>query len=90
MPSGYKTSDVPSKYQPLIDFLAETTGDELVLTYGEVMALIGGSLPQTAILRSAWWTSRGLAQVQAWRALGWRAHASAAHRRVRFTKDAEG
>lgn len=90
MPSGYKLSDVPSKYQPLLDFLAETPGDEVALTYREVMALIGGSLPQTALLRSTYWTSRSLDHVRAWRALGWRAHASAAHRRVVFTRDAEG
>lgn len=89
MPSGYKLSDVPSIYQPLFDFLAEADGDEVVLTYKEVAALIRAPLPTMAVLGTAWWTNKAIAHVQAWRALGWVAHSSAAHRRVRFTRDAE-
>ncbi len=89
MPSGPKTSDVPSRYQPLIDYLAEATGDEMTLTYKEVAVLIGDLLPETAVLSTTWWTRTQFPHVQAWRALGWRAHGSAAHRRVRFTRDAE-
>ncbi len=75
MPSGDKTSDVPSKYQPLFDLLAAP--------------LIGGPLPETAVLQTHWWRGKRYDHVRAWRALGWRAHGSAAERRVRFTRDAE-
>jgi len=89
MPSGHKLSDKPSKYQPLFDLLTAATGDEMTLTYKEVAALIGGPLPVTAVLQTYWWRGKPYDHVQTWRALGWRAHASAANRRVRFTRDAE-
>ncbi|MDQ6832615.1 MAG: hypothetical protein M3008_04380, partial [Chloroflexota bacterium] len=89
MPSGHKTRGLPSRYQPLIDYLAAATGDEMTLTYREVATLIGGLLPGTAVLSTNWWTGQRHAHVQAWRAMGWRAHGSAANRRVRFTRDAE-
>ncbi len=89
MPSGHKHSDKPSKYQPLFDHLAEATGDEMTLTYREVAALIGGLLPETAVLSTDWWLRTQHAHGQAWQALGWHVHASAANRRVRFTRDAE-
>jgi hypothetical protein len=89
MPKGYKARDVPSRYQPLLDFLAACEGDEVTLTYRAVAALIGGSLPESAILRTSWWTSKKSPRVQVWRAMGWRAHASPAHLRVHFTRDAE-
>ncbi len=89
MPSGHKLSDKPSKYQPLIDLLTGASGDEVTLTYKEVAALIGGPLPETAVLQTTWWRGKRYDHVQAWQALGWRAHASAANRRVRFTRDGE-
>ncbi len=88
MPSGHKMSAVPSRYQPLIDFLAAATGDAVVLTYRQVAALVG-PLPESVVHGTAWWTSKERTQVQAWRALGWRAHASPSNLRVRFTRDAE-
>ncbi len=54
VPSGHKTNDVPSRYQPLIDFLAAATGDEMTLTYKEVAALVG-PLPIMARYAPAWW-----------------------------------
>jgi hypothetical protein len=89
MPKGHKTRDVPSRYQPLLAFLAACEGDEVVLPYRAVAALIGGPLPESAILYTSWWTSKKSAHVQEWRAMGWRAHASPAHLRVRFTRDAD-
>jgi len=65
------------------------SGEEVVLTYREIAVMIGRPLPETAILHTAWWTGTRQAPVQAWRALGWHAHASPANLRVRFTRDAE-
>jgi len=90
MPSGDETNDRPSRYRPLVDHLAAATGDEEVaLTYRQVAALVG-PLPGTAILHTGWWTSKERTQVRAWRALGWRAYASASKLRVRFTRAGEG
>jgi hypothetical protein len=89
MPKGYRLEEKPSRYQPLFDFLAACEGDEVALTYREVAAMIGGPLPESAILHTAWWTSKTQLQVQAWRAMGWRAHAGPATLRVRFKRDAE-
>ncbi len=87
MPRGYKLSDKPSRYRPLIDHLAAATGDAVVLTYRQVAALVG-PLPESVVHGTAWWTSKERTQVAAWRALGWRAHASPSKLRVRFTRDA--
>ncbi len=89
MPSGHKLSDLPSRYQPLFDLLAAAAGGEISLTYKEVAAMVGGPLPESAILHTDWWTRKESRQVQAWRALGWRAHASPGTLRVIFTRDAE-
>ena len=74
MSSGHKMSDMPSRYQPLFDLLAATTGDEVTLTYKEVAALIGGPLPETAIFQSGWWTSKANRTVQSVEGDGWVAH----------------
>ena len=68
---------MPSKYQPLADSLAAQPGDELILTFAQIEAVLSTRLPL-----SAWtpdWCSnrvdrkRGTrAQTQAWRAAGWR------------------
>ncbi len=89
MPRGYKRSDKPSRYQPLIDYLAAATDDLVTLTYKEVAALIGAPLRASATLRTNWWTDKDRLHVRAWRALGWRAHASSRYQRVHFTRDAE-
>ncbi len=79
---------MPSKYQPLLDLLAEATGDEVTLTYKEVAALIG-PLPEQAILTSYWWIRNDDTPATLWRAAGWDAHPDRDHRRVIFTRDAE-
>ncbi len=86
MPSGHKTSDVPSKYQPLFDLLAAATGDEITLTYREIGATIGAPLPPSAVLSSGWWTATRLGHVAGWRAIGWRARTDRNNARVRFVR----
>ncbi len=70
MPSGHKTSAMPSRYQPLVDYLVPATDDLVTLTYKEVGALIGGPLPESAIITSSWWTDTTKSHVAAWDALG--------------------
>ncbi len=90
MPSGFAMRDTPSRYQPLIDYLAACEQDEAVFTFKEIAAMIGRrSLPEPAILSTAWWTYGKNPHVQRWRAIGWRAHSDRDNLRVRFTRDAE-
>lgn len=71
MPPGYNASDVPSIYQALIDHLAGVSGDEVVLTFTEIAALIERRyLPDAAIFHSGWWANERSAHVQLWRAIG--------------------
>jgi hypothetical protein len=87
MPSGHKTSDVPSIYQPLFEVLAAATDDEVVLTFAEIAALMGRRyLPESAVLSSGWWVAKKSLHVQTWQAMGWRAHADRNARLVRFTR----
>ena len=71
MPTGRRP-----KYQPLADYLAAQTGNEVTLTFAEIEALVGAPLPQTA-MKTAFWVNRRSAwgmpgQARAWAAAGWR------------------
>jgi len=65
---------MPSKYQPLADYLLalppETT--RITLTLTAIEAILGVPLPASAGVRS-WWTGRSErdAHRRAWRAVGW-------------------
>ena len=76
----------PSPYQPLVDYLASSTADEVTLTVRELTALIGRPLPEGAILYTDWWTSASKRPATLVRALGWRARADRDHLRVVFTR----
>ncbi len=87
MPSGYRIGDRPSDYQPLVDLLAASDDDEVVLTFKEIAALIGRpTLPETAVLHVAWWRSKQNTAVMLWTAIGWQARADRDHLRVIFTR----
>ncbi len=81
--------DKLSRYQPLIDFLAMCEQAEVVLTFKEIAAMIGGPLPESAIITSSWWTNKTTSHVAAWHAHGWQARRDWDHLRVTFTRDAE-
>ena len=63
------------KYQPLVDYLAAQSADEVALSFAQMEALVG-PLPAAAY-QHAWWTGTGAARerVQRWRAAGWEATA---------------
>ncbi len=90
MPGEHPMSDVPSRYQPLVDHLAASTEAEMIVTFAAIKRLIGGTLPETALRTAAWWTNPAHRHVRLWRAVGWRAHVDWRNSRVRFTRDAEG
>ncbi len=83
MPRGYRNSD----YQPLVDLLAASHDDEVVLTFKEIAALIGRrTLPESAVMRVTWWRSKHNSAVMLWTAIGWQARADRDHLRVIFTR----
>jgi hypothetical protein len=63
----------PSKYQPLIDWLATYAGHSVTLTFTELEAILGEPLPVTARMERTWWTRErdGHVHVRLWRARGW-------------------
>jgi hypothetical protein len=90
MPSGYTMSERPSIYQTLVDRLAASEDDEVVLTFKEIAVIIGRpTLPETAILHPTWWRKKTSAHVVLWMALGWQARADRDHLRVIFTRATE-
>ena len=66
----------PRKYERLTTYLAGLTADEVMLTFGEIEAIVGTALPPSA--RSApFWANAAdslhrSAQATAWRRAGWR------------------
>jgi hypothetical protein len=80
---------LPSKYQPLQQYLATAPGPSLTLTFAELEACLGAPLPPGAGLRQWWWGRRE--HRAAWRAVGWRVQGVDVHQRlvtfVRVTPD---
>ncbi len=90
MPRRYRNSDRPSDYQPLVDLLAASDDDEVVLTFKKVAAIIGRpTLPESAILHPTWWRYKRNGHVVLWTAIGWQARADRDHLRVIFTRATE-
>ncbi len=83
-------SERPNIYQALVDRLAASDDDEVVLTFKEVAAIIGRrTLPESAILRPTWWRDKRNGPVALWTAIGWRARVDRDHLRVIFTRTTE-
>ena len=66
----------PRKYTPLTTYLASLAADEVTLTFAEIEAIIGTTLP-SSVSRASFWantaTSWGSSsQSTAWRRAGWR------------------
>ncbi len=77
-------------YQTLVDRLAASDDDEVVLTFKEIAAIIGRpTLPETAILHPKWWRNSTSSHVGLWTAIGWQARADRDHLRVILTRATE-
>lgn len=62
-------------YQPLLDFLAASADDSLVLSFAEIEALIDRPLSVSAQVAPSFWTSApDIPFVRALQAMGWQAH----------------
>ncbi len=82
---------MPSKYQPLVDHvIAQAGAAEIALTFDQIEAVIGDTLPVAMRIETAMWNGAHLAYVRAWQAAGWVATLDRRNRRVVFAHDAEG
>lgn len=64
-----------SKYRPLFEYLCFQKTDEVTLTFDEIEAILGVSLPASACTRG-WWSNRGRGSLQAaaWLDAGYGVH----------------
>ncbi len=82
---------MPSKYQPLVDHLiAQTDTAEVMLTFDQIEAVIGDTLPVAMRIETAPWNRAHLGYVHAWQAAGWIAALDRRNRRVVFAFTREG
>lgn len=75
------------KYEPLSEYLATLSGDEICFTFTEIEGILGTPLPRTAWQRSAWWANSRRAdhpQSHAWMASGWTVSADVNNESVTF------
>src|SRR5689334_12923571 len=77
------------KYDPLNQFLAEQTEDEITLSFDRLERLLGFPLPDSARHHPAWWANQNPPSVQsrAWTSAGWRASASLSSQHVTFRRE---
>ncbi len=79
-----------SKYDPLIEHLAQYHGAELTLTFEEVEDLLGESLPAAARTHQAWWANTTAdptyTWANRWTAGGWRSQVDLDGEYVVFTR----
>ena len=61
-----------SKYQPLLEHLRRSDASEVTLTFIEIEAIMGESLPESAHSKRAWWSNRtkGALQARSWMEAG--------------------
>ena len=81
------------KYDALRAALAAVAGDEAVMSFGEIEALLGFALPASARTYREWWANTGGTHVQAtaWLQAGWRtSRVDLEQERVMFLRDDAG
>ena len=62
------------KYQPLADYLAAHTGDEVTLTFADIERIIDAPLPASAGTRKFWSNTESASNhaSHTWQGVGWR------------------
>jgi len=79
----------PTKYQPLLDFLAMQSDRDVTLSFSEIERIIGAPLSVSALTDAAVWHATTQPHVRRWRAMGWQARYDRRNRCVHFARDAE-
>ena len=59
-----------SKYYPLYDYLQRCGEEETALTFAEIEAMMGSTLPASARQRKNWWSNRDTASCPPGQGLG--------------------
>ncbi len=77
-------------YQPLIDFLAMQTVQDVTLSFVAIEAIIGAPLSTSATIMSNPWHAMTHSYVRQWREMGWRATFDRRNRCVHFTRTEGG
>ncbi len=80
---------MPTKYQPLVDYLAVQTVRDVTLSFAEIETIIGVPLSISATVMADFWHALAHPYVRQWREMGWHARFDWRNRCVRFTRDAE-
>ena len=81
-------------YDPLRDYLMGCDSDEVTLTFAQIEAILGRTLPASASKYDAWWAnlddspSTGHSHARSWDAAGYRARADCSGGTVRFLRTA--
>ena len=78
----------PSRFAPLVAYLATQTDDAVTLSLAQIEAIIGVPLSVTATVSQAWWVSGSERHVRDLQAIGWRAHLNVKVRQVLFRRSA--
>ncbi len=64
-----------AKYDALRDHLANSTDEEVTMSFSEIESLVNG-LPASAHTTGAFWSNDSKVQAQAWREAGWHVQAT--------------
>ncbi len=80
----------PSKYDPLIEYLAGQAGNQVILAFVDVERILGDQLPPAAYQHAAWWANSADDPTHSWArrwvAEGWVARVDLDAQRVAFRR----
>jgi len=79
----------PTKYQPLLDFLAMQSERDVTLSFSAIEAIIGVPLSVSAMNMPTAWHRATEMHVRRWQEMGWRARYDRRNQCVHFARDAE-
>lgn len=77
-------------FRPLIDLLAETQADTLLLMFAAIEQITGVPLSISAQVASDYWRNKRLRHVREWQAMGWKAQFDRKRKRVTWRRLAVG
>jgi len=86
MPRRYNLRELPSRYTPLIAYLATREGDSATLTFTEIEVMIGVPLSVSVQINGASWASDRQRFARDLTAIGWRARPRVRARAVEFRR----
>ncbi len=79
---------MPTKFQPLADYLAALPDNRATLSFAAVEQIVGLPLPMRAYITAWWGHGSRYAHVRGWEAMGWRARYDRLNDCIHFARDA--